>query len=159
MLSQGPIPRLVHGLVEYVAALAFIAAPFVLGFSDLGPPTAASIAVGVLLLFVAATSDGPISLVDQIPVGAHVVLDYLLAGFLIASPFIFGFSDDDAPRNFFIAVGVVHLLLTIGTRFVPPPDRASREARGRRRGLRRGRREEPAEPARASPPAGEEPSR
>jgi hypothetical protein len=139
MLSQGPIPRFVHGLVEYLAALAFIAAPFVLGFSDLGAPTAASIGVGVLILFVAATSDGSTSLVDQIPVGAHVVLDYLLAVFLIAAPFIFGFSDEDAPRNFFIVVGILHLLLTIGTRFVPPPDRATRE---RRRRLSR-RREKP----------------
>ena len=119
VLRQGPIPRFVHGLVEYLAAALFIAAPFLLGFSDVGPATAVSIVVGVVVLFVAATTQGATSLVDQIPVAAHVVLDYLLAGLLIAAPFIFGFSDEDRPLAFFLVVGVVHLLLTIGTRFLP----------------------------------------
>jgi predicted Kef-type K+ transport protein len=49
----------------------------------------------------------------------HVLVDYLLAAVLIASPFIFGFSDEGAPTAFFIIVGVLHLLITIGTRFRP----------------------------------------
>ena len=47
-----------------------------------------------------------------------MVLDYLLALFLIAAPFLLGFSDDGAAAPFFITLGVVHLLLTIATRFV-----------------------------------------
>ena len=46
------------------------------------------------------------------------MLDYVLAIFLIASPFILGFSDDGTAAAFFIVIGVVHLLLTIATRFV-----------------------------------------
>ena len=37
---------------------------------------------------------------------------------LIAAPFLFGFSDDGTATAFFIVLGVVHLLLTIATRFV-----------------------------------------
>ena len=36
---------------------------------------------------------------------------------MIASPFLFGFSDESTPTAIFIAAGVLHLLLTIGTRF------------------------------------------
>jgi hypothetical protein len=58
-------------------------------------------------------------------VQAHVILDYLLALVLIASPFLFGYSDDGTATAFFIVVGVVHLLLTIATRFVSPERRAA----------------------------------
>ena len=47
----------------------------------------------------------------------HVLLDYTLAGVLVASPFLFGFTDESAPTAFFIVLGVAHLLITIGTRF------------------------------------------
>jgi hypothetical protein len=76
--------------------------------------------------------------VNQIPLPAHVALDYVLAVVLIAMPFIAGFSDETNPTVFFIALGVVHLLVTIGTRF-RRPDEAPAEAAGRgRRGRRRG---------------------
>ena len=79
-----------------------------------------SIVAGVVVLIVAATTDGPTSLINQIPLSAHVALDYVLAVALIAMPFVAGFSDETAPTAFFIAVGVLHLLITIGTRFRGP---------------------------------------
>jgi hypothetical protein len=51
-------------------------------------------------------------------VHAHAILDYAMAAVLIAAPFLFGFSDDGTATAFFIVLGVVHLLLTIATRFV-----------------------------------------
>ena len=116
MLRQGPIPVALHGIVEYLAAVLFIAAPFVFGFKS-DSATAVSIVVGVVVLAVAATTDGPTSLVNSLPVAVHVVLDFILAGLLIAAPFIFDFSDDGTSTAFFVVLGVVHLLLTIGTRF------------------------------------------
>ena len=130
MLTQGPIPRFLHGLFEYVAAIVFIAAPIVFSF-DSGTPTAISIIVGVVVLAAAATTDGPTSLVDSLPLSAHVALDYLLAVFLVATPFVAGFSDETSPTVFFIAMGVAHLLITIGTRFRHEPRRG--RARGRAR--------------------------
>jgi len=105
-------------MLEYVAAAVLIVGPFALDF-DSGAATAASLVAGVVVLVVAATTDGSTSLVDQIPIGAHVVLDYALAGLLIAAPFLFGFSGETTPTALFIALGVLHLLVTIGTRFVP----------------------------------------
>lgn len=116
MLSQGPIPRLVHGLIEYLAGAALIAAPFLLSF-DSDSATALSIIVGVVVIVIAASSEGPSSLINSIPVSAHVALDYVLAAVLVAMPFIGGFSEETNPTVFFIALGIAHLLVTIGTRF------------------------------------------
>ena len=118
MLREGPIPRFVHGLLEYAAGVLLIAAPFVLAF-DSDAAVAVAIVAGVLLLVVASSTDGPTSLVNQLPLAVHVLLDYVLAAALVAAPFLFGFSDEGAPTAFFIALGVLHLLVTIGTRFKP----------------------------------------
>lgn len=116
MLRDGPIPRFVHGILEYALGVLFIAAPFVFDFNS-GAATGMSVAVGVLVLILAAVSDGPVSLVNQLPLLLHVALLYVLSIFLVAAPFLLGFSDEVAPRNFFMISGVLLLLITIGTRF------------------------------------------
>jgi hypothetical protein len=116
MLRQGPIPVTLHGIIEYLAAVLCIAAPFVFSF-DSDSATAAAIVIGVVVLAVAATTSGPTSLVDSLPVLVHVVLDFILAGVLIAAPFVFDFREDGTATAFFIVLGVAHLLITIGTRF------------------------------------------
>jgi len=120
MMRDGPIPLFAHGVIEYLGGALFIALPFLLGY-DSGAAVALSIIVGVLLIAIAASTDGPTSLVNQIPRSAHVALDYLLAVMLIALPFLAGFSSETAPTVVFIAVGVAHLLITIGTRFRSAP--------------------------------------
>jgi hypothetical protein len=117
MFKQGPIPAFVHGSFEYLAAALLIAAPFLFSF-DSDAATAASIVIGVLLLVMTACTALPTGIIKSIPVHAHAVVDYVLAAVLIASPFIFGFSDDGTATAFFIVLGVVHLLLTIATRFI-----------------------------------------
>ncbi len=124
MMRQGPIPFFLHGVIEYVAGALFIAAPFLLSFES-GAATALSIIIGVVVLAIAAATEGPTSLVNQIPTAAHVALDYVLVVLLIALPFLAGFSDESAPTAFFIVLGVLHLFITIGTRF----RRAAAEAR------------------------------
>src|SRR4051794_20960968 len=128
MFKQGPVPAFVHGVVEYLAAALFIAAPFLLSFDD-DTATAVSIVVGVLILIVTASTALPTGLIKSIPVQAHAVIDFLLAAVLIAAPFLFGFSDDGTATAFFIILGVVHLLMTIATRFVSEePSHRSRQA-------------------------------
>jgi hypothetical protein len=116
MLRQGPIPRFVHGVIEYLAGALLIAAPFLFGFED-GAATAVAIIAGVVVLTVAASTEGASSMIDSIPISMHVLLDFVLAGALLAAPFLFGFSGETAPTAFFIVLGVAHLLITIGTRF------------------------------------------
>lgn len=116
MLKQGPIPAVVHGSLEYLVGAFLIAAPFLLEF-DSGQATAASIVLGLLLLAFTAMSAIPTALVKGIPVALHVGGDVVFAGILIALPFVLGFSAETAPTALFIVLGVVHLLVTIGTRF------------------------------------------
>jgi hypothetical protein len=116
MVKQGPIPAFIHGVLEYVAGVALIALPLLLGY-DAGSATAASIVLGVLLLVLAATTSWNTSLVNSVPLPVHILLDYALAAVLIASPFLFSFSDESTPTAVFIAAGVIHLLVSIGTRY------------------------------------------
>src|SRR3954452_18650928 len=116
MVKQGPIPAFVHGLYEYLAGLALVVAPLAIGY-DHGAATAVSIILGVLLIFLAATTSSSTSLVNQVSLPAHIILDYVLVAVLIASPFLFGFSGESAPTAVFIGGGVLHLLISIGTRY------------------------------------------
>lgn len=129
MLRQGPIPRFVHGAIEYIAAVLLIVAPFLLAF-DSGAAVALSVVAGVVLIAVAASTEGPTSLIDSLPLTVHLMLDLVLAVVLIASPFLFGFSDETEPTAFFLGLGVLHLLVTIGTRFEPPRDESRRGEAG-----------------------------
>jgi hypothetical protein len=122
MLRQGPIPRFIHGALEYAVGVLLIAAPFLFSFKS-HAAVAVAIVVGVLVLVVAASSDGPTSLVDSVPISAHLLFDVVLAAVLIAAPFLFAFNEESAPTAFFIVLGVAHLLMTIGTRFQAPTAR------------------------------------
>lgn len=122
MLRQGPIPRFLHGAIEYAIGVLLIAAPFLFGFKA-SAAVAVSIIAGVLVLVAAASSDGPTSLVNSVPISAHLLFDVGLAAVLVAAPFLFGFNAESAPTAFFIVLGVGHLLMTIGTRFQAPAGR------------------------------------
>jgi hypothetical protein len=125
MFKKGPIPAFVHGVLEYAAAVLLIAAPFVFGFES-DTATGIAIAAGVVVLIVNGSTAMSTGLIKSIPVPAHVMLDYVLAIVLIAAPFVFAFDDDGSATAFFLVLGIVHLLLTIATRFI-------RDERPRRR--------------------------
>jgi hypothetical protein len=131
MVKQGPIPAFLHSLIEYVAGVGLIAAPLLLDY-DSGAAKAASIILGVLVLFLVATTTSTMSLINQIPLSMHIVFDYVIAAILIASPFLFGFSDESTPTAVFIAAGVVWLLLSIGTRYRKEETPARGEPKRRR---------------------------
>ena len=117
VLHQGPIPSVVHGVIEYAVAALFIVAPFLFDFEETSA-TAASIVVGLVLLAFTAVSELPTGLVKSVSVGVHVLADIVLAVLLVALPFVLGFRDDETPATaLFITVGVLHLLVTIATRF------------------------------------------
>lgn len=115
MLRQGPIPITLHAASEPFLVALLIAAPFLFAFSDESAPTAVSIIAGVAILVVAMSTRWKLSLVKVIPVEVHALLDLGLGAVLIASPFIFAFSDESSPTAFFIVFGVVEILATLGT--------------------------------------------
>jgi hypothetical protein len=135
MVKQGPIPAFVHSLIEYLAGAALIAAPLLLDY-DNGAATAVSIILGVLVLFLVATTTSTMSLINQVPLSMHIVFDYVIAAVLIASPFLFSFSGKSTPTAVFLISGVVWLLLSIGTRYrkEETPARGEPKRRGRTSG-------------------------
>lgn len=134
MVRKGPVPAVVHGLLEYGAAILFIAAPFLFGF-DSDAATAASIAIGLLVLVFAGFSQMATGIAKSLPLPLHVLIDYLLGIVLVAMPFILDVSDETAPTVFFIVAGVMWILLAIATRFAPQPrQRGGRRARRGRHG-------------------------
>jgi hypothetical protein len=132
MVKQGPIPPFVHGLYEYIGGIALIALPLILSY-DSGSATAVSIVLGVLVIFLTATTAWSTSLVNSVPLPVHILLDFALAAVLIASPFLFSFSGETKPTVVFIAAGLLHLLVSIGTRYrkadAVEPGRQKREVR------------------------------
>ena len=128
MFRQGPIPALVHGLLDYVVGAVFIAAPFVLGFED-DAAIAVALVAGVLVLVLGATTAWRTGLIRTVPVLAHAVMDLALSVVLIAAPFLFAFSDDGVALPFFLVAGVLLLLGSIATRWMSadsPPRAVSR---------------------------------
>jgi transcriptional regulator with XRE-family HTH domain len=86
---------------------------------DSSAATAVSIMAGLGVLVLTATTASSTGLTKVIPLALHPLLDLALVAVLIASPFVFGYSDEAAPTAFFMVFGVWHLLLTIATRFGP----------------------------------------
>jgi hypothetical protein len=121
MLRQGPLPAVVHGLLDYVFGALLIAAPFLFGF-DAAAATATAVAIGLALLVVAACTELPTGIVHTVPRALHAILDYVFALALVASPFVLGFTDDGTATPTLIAFGVLELLHTLATRFLRPKD-------------------------------------
>ena len=130
MFKRGPVPPLVHGVLDYVIAAILIAAPFVLSFDE-DAAIALAIVAGLAVLLLGAFTAWTTGIVKSIPPVAHAMLDYLLGIFLVIAPFLLGFNDDDTASAFFVILGIAGLLLTVATRFTPEagePRRPRRQA-------------------------------
>jgi hypothetical protein len=65
----------------------------------------------------AALTDTPTAFVRRLPLDSHIVLDFVVGLLAIASPFIFGFTEDGAAVAFFVIAGIAYVLLAIMTRY------------------------------------------
>ncbi len=107
-------PR-VHGVLDYLMVLVFVAAPTVLGLSGL-PATIAYTLAGVHLLLTLAT-DFPPGVLRIIPFPMHGMIEIVVSALLVALPWVAGFADETAARNFYLAVGVVIFIVWLLTDF------------------------------------------
>jgi len=115
-VRRGSVPLSIHVLAEYVAGVLTIVAPFLFSF-DAAAADIVAVLVGVGILILAVLTDAPTGIARTLPVASHVVLDYVLALFLIVAPFVFSFTEDDAATAYFIALGVAYALLAVLTRY------------------------------------------
>jgi hypothetical protein len=109
------IPTKVHGILDYVVAIALILAPFIFGFSGIGGAAVViPVVLGIGLFVYSLFTRYELGLVKLIKMPVHLVFDVVASLFLIASPFLFGFINE-APNAWLphIVVGAAVIVVVI----------------------------------------------
>ena len=101
-------PR-IHGYLDFLTVFIFLLAPTLLGLGQLSAILAYSLAVVHLLVTLA--SDFPFGVVKLIPFAVHGWIERMVGPLLIAIPFILNFSTEEAARNFYIAMGIIIIVV------------------------------------------------
>jgi hypothetical protein len=103
----------IHAMLDYGLAVLFLLAPALFGFSG----TAATLAYASGLVYIATSllTRYPLGAIKLIPFPVHGVLESIMAAAWIISPWLFGFADLVAARNFFIIAGVALLAVVAVT--------------------------------------------
>jgi hypothetical protein len=81
---------MLHGILDYLAAGALIALPFLLGFQ--GVELWLSVAAGVGLIFYSLITDYQFGDAKLLPCNVHLVFDVAAGVALLIVPFILGFG-------------------------------------------------------------------
>ncbi len=102
-----------HGIIDYSAALALTAGPFILGLGESSPIALwLSVIVGIAVVFVSLNTTYKYSLFNNIPFDGHLLIDLGAATAFITAPFAFGFEGID--MYYYIAnAAVVYLAVSL----------------------------------------------
>ncbi len=104
----------IHGVVDYVAAIALIGVPLIADFEAASPVAHwLSIAAGGALLIYSLGTSYTYSAAGVISFGFHLALDFAAGLVFLAAPFAFGFGG--VPRIFYLAAGAAVVLLVLFT--------------------------------------------
>ncbi len=98
-----------HGYLDFLTVAIFLLAPTLLGLSQL--PAMLAYILAVVHLIVTLTSDFPFGAFKLIPFTIHGWIERIVGPSLIALPFIAGFSNEEIARNFYIAIGLVIIVV------------------------------------------------
>jgi hypothetical protein len=107
------LPTKIHGALDYIVGIALILAPNIFQFSSMGGAAAAIPRVlGVVLILYSLVTKYEWGVVKVVNMPYHLVIDFLAALFLAASPFIFGFFRE-SPNVWLphLVVGIAVLLV------------------------------------------------
>jgi hypothetical protein len=118
-----PVSARVHGVLDYATVAAFLNAPMVFGFH--GTPAAIAYWLAGIHLLMTGCTDFPLGFFKWIPFKIHGVIELLAGIFILIAPWIFGFAQDVAARDFFLAMAIIVLVVVALTdysqRVVRPP--------------------------------------
>jgi hypothetical protein len=114
-----------HGVLDYATVAAFLNAPMVFGFH--GIPAAIVYWMAGIHLLMTGCTDFPLGVFKWIPFRIHGVIELLAGIILLVAPWVFGFAQDSSARNFFLAIGIVVLVVVALTDYsqrveIPPQD-------------------------------------
>jgi hypothetical protein len=124
-----PLSARLHGVLDYATVAAFLNAPMVFGFH--GTPAAIVYWLAGIHLLMTGCTDFPLGFFMWIPFKIHGVIELLAGIFLLVAPWIFGFAQDVAGRNFFLGIAIILLVIIALTDYSqrvvrPPQDPADR---------------------------------
>ena len=108
-----PVSPRLHGVIDYLTVPLLLAAGPLFRF-DGRPAEITSTLAGVVLVYSLFTAY-PLGLVKMIPFPMHRVIDIVFGAAMLISPFILKY--DAAARNFFVAMGVLALIVVTLTDF------------------------------------------
>lgn len=101
-------PR-IHGYLDFLTVFIFLLAPTLLGLSQV--PAILAYSLAVVHLIVTLASNFPFGIVKLIPFTIHGWIERLVGPSLIAIPFVLNFSDEEVARNFYIAMGIIIIIV------------------------------------------------
>lgn len=127
-----PISARVHGVLDYAFVAAFLNAPMVLGFQHTRASVLSYWLTGIHLLLTGCT-DFPLGAFKWIPFRVHGAFEVVAGLLVLVAPWIFGFSDVGPGRNFFVAMGVIILIVVALTDYTLRVDVPLRKPGDRRR--------------------------
>lgn len=94
----------------------------IFGFYDVSQAKTVSIVIGIATLLTAMMTCWRMAIIKVIPLAVHRSIDLILAAAAIASPYLFGFSDDASATRFLLIIGIAQLDIAILTRWDPTND-------------------------------------
>ncbi len=127
-----PLP---HAVLDYALAVLVLLAPTLLGFQS-AQATGLARGIGAAYIVASLLTRYPLGALPLIPFTAHGVIEALMAAAWIALPWIAGFADEAAPRNFFCVAGAALLMLAWLTDYEAAEPRATAFGDNRRRGAK-----------------------
>jgi hypothetical protein len=99
----------VHGYLDYLVVLIFLAAPSLLHLSML--PAAISYTLAAVHLLVTIATDFQLGLLKVLHLKWHGIIELIVGPVLIALPFVLGMGSEPAAQYFYVVNGVVILLV------------------------------------------------
>jgi hypothetical protein len=111
-----------HGVLDYLTAALFLAAPWLFGFHDGSMAQWTVMAAGACVLLTALMTDYELGLVRMLPLRLHLTLDLLVGLLLAAAPWLLDFAAQTFIPH--LVLGAFEVLVSLFTYTVPDHQRA-----------------------------------
>ncbi|WP_207423367.1 SPW repeat protein [Desertivirga brevis] len=87
------ISRKAHAVLDYMAGIILIAAPWILGFADVEAAKWSAVIVGAMILVMSFLTDYEGGGKKVLSMSAHLTMDVIAGIFLAASPWLLNFDE------------------------------------------------------------------
>lgn len=104
-----------HGYLDYLTVGIFLLAPTLLDLSQI--PTILAYTLAGVHLVVTLVSDFSLGMFKMLAFTLHGWIERVVGPVLIAIPFILGFADEPVARNFYMAMGVILIVVGLLTNY------------------------------------------